>query len=419
MRQSELFFKTQADFPKDELAVNARFLIRANFIHKLMAGVYSFLPLGLKVRKKIIGIIREEMNALGANEMAMPALQPRSIWEATGRWQGSLAQIMYKFKDHSGKDIALGPTHEEVIAPLARTIIESYQELPIALYQFQTKFRDEPRAKSGILRGREFLMKDLYSFHADLDSLDEYYERVKKTYQKIFDRCGLKVFATEASGGDFSKEFSHEFMTEAEIGEDEIILCRLCNFAQNKEIAKSKHGAACPKCKSGVLDKIKAVEVGNIFKLGTKFSEAAKLSYKNKEGDLKPVVMASYGIGVDRLMGTIVETHHDAKGIIWPESIAPFKTHLLLIGVDDNALQKFGNEVYNDLVKNGVEVLYDDRDRISAGEKFFDADLIGMPWRIVISEKTFVQNKIEIKKRDEKETKFLKLQELVKFFNKQ
>ncbi len=419
MRQSALYFKTQKEFPKDELAINARLLIRANFIHKLMAGAYSLLPLGLKVKEKIIGIVREEMNALGANEIIMPALQPRSVWETTGRWQSALAQIMYQFKDHSGKELALGPTHEEVITPLAKTIIESYQDLPVALYQFQTKFRDEPRAKSGLLRGREFLMKDLYSFHADLTSLDEYYERVKKAYPIIFDRCDLKAIITEASGGDFSKEFSHEFMIEADVGEDEIIICRLCSFAQNKEITKHKAGASCPKCKAGILDKIKAIEVGNIFKLGTKFSEPAELVYKNREGAIKPVIMASYGIGIERLMGTIVEIHHDDNGIIWPRTVAPYDAHLLLIGDNDSALQKFGDEVYNNLVKNGLDVLYDDRSQISAGEKFFDADLIGMPWRIVISEKTFVQNKIEIKNRAEKETKLLKLPEAIKFLKKE
>ncbi len=413
MRQSELHFKAEKEFPKDEVSINARFLIRANFINKLMAGVYSFMPLGLMVREKIISIVREEMNALHANEILMPALHPRSVWDATKRWEGGLSEIMYQFKDHSGKEVGLGPTHEEVIAPLAKTVIESYQDLPLGMYQFQTKFRDEPRVKSGLLRGREFLMKDLYSFHTDKASLDEYYEEVKKAYKKIFERCGLKSYVTEASGGDFSKEYSHEFMVEAEAGEDEINLCRLCGYAKNKEIAEEKSGASCPKCKTGILEKVKTVEAGNIFKLGTRFSEAAGLFYKNKNGAMEPVIMASYGIGIDRLMGTIAEIYHDENGVIWPESVAPFNVHLLLIGEVTDSLQKFGNQVYNKLTREGLNLLYDDRNNVSAGEKFFEADLIGIPWRLVISDKTLIHNKIEIKKRNEKETKLLKIEELL------
>lgn len=416
MRQTELFFRTQKEFSKDEVALNARLLIRANFINKLMAGVFSFLPLGEMVRQKIIAIIREEMNELGGNEISMPALQPKAVWEQTGRWQG-LNKIMYQFKDHSGREVGLGPTHEEIVAPIAQNIVISYTDLPKFVYQIQTKFRDEPRAKSGLLRGREFTMKDLYSFHADEASLNEFYEKAKKSYEKIFERFGLKAYLTEASGGDFSKEYSHEFMVESEVGEDEIFLCRLCGFAQNKEISKLKKGGQCPKCQSGVLEKIKVIEVGNIFKLGTKFSEPIKFYYRTKKGDSKPVVMGSYGIGIERLMGTIVEVSRDERGIIWPEAVAPYKAHLLMIGEATPALQKFSDEVYNKLAKNGVEVLYDDRSQVSAGDKFFDADLIGMPWRIVVSEKTMASEKIEIKKRTEKEGKLIKLEEALKILN--
>jgi len=413
MRQSELFFRTQKEFPKDEVAENARLLIRANFIHKLMAGVYSFLPLGLKVKEKITGIVREEMNALGANELLMPALQPKSAWEATGRW-ADLAEIMYQFKDHSGREVGLGATHEEIAAVLGATAIESYADLPASFYQFQTKFRDEPRAKSGLIRGREFLMKDLYSFHADEKSLNDFYENVKKAYKKVFDRCGLKTYLTEASGGEFSSANSHEFMVESDAGEDEIFLCRLCNFARNREIAKFKARASCPQCQSGILEKIKTIEVGNIFKLGTKYSSALNFFYKDKNGKSLPVVMGSYGIGVSRLMGTIAEVFHDEKGIIWPKSVAPFSVYLVLVGEATEDLQKFGNQVYNKLAKNGVEVLYDDRLRLSAGEKFFDADLIGLPYRVILSEKTLVQEKVEVKERGEKEGKLMKPEELIK-----
>lgn len=413
MRQSTLFLKTQKDPPKDEVAVNAQFLIRANFIHKLMAGVYSYLPLGFRVREKVMNIIREEMNALGSSEMMMPALHPRSIWDATKRWEG-MEKVMYQFKDHSGREIGLGPTHEEVVAVLAKTVISSYADLPFSVYQIQTKFRDETRPKSGLLRGREFTMKDLYSFHADDVSLNEFYEESKIAYQKVFSRCGLKSYITEASGGDFSKEYSHEFMIEAEAGEDKLVLCRLCGFAQNREIAKVKDGKSCPKCESGVIDEINGIEVGNIFKLGTRFSEPVGLLYKDKNGKDKPVIMASYGIGIERLMGTIVEIYHDKKGIIWPESVAPYGVHLIRIGDGNLGLQKFADKVYSHLIKVGVEVLYDDREKVSAGEKFFDADLIGLPWRLVVSDKTTVEHKVEVKKRDEKDTRLMEIEIFIK-----
>jgi prolyl-tRNA synthetase len=419
MRQSRLFFKTQKEFPKDEVAVNAQFLIRANFVQKLMAGVYSFLPLGWRVREKVIKIIREEMNAIGSAEVLMPALHPRSVWDVTGRWKllGDERKIMYQFKDHSGREVGLGTTHEEIIAEIAKPIINSYADLPLSVYQIQTKFRDEPRAKSGILRGREFTMKDLYSFHADQASLDGFYETVQKAYEKVFKRCGLKAFTTEASGGDFSK-YSHEYMVEAEAGEDKILLCRLCGWAQNLEIAEQKSETPCPHCKSGILEKVKSIEVGNIFKLGTRYSEPVGLLFKDKEGVSKPVIMASYGIGVERVVGTVVEVHHDEKGIIWPEEVAPFQIHLLSIGEGTPELQKFADGIYNQLIDEGVEVLFDDRRGVSAGEKFFDADLVGIPWRAVVSEKTMVQDRVEIKKRSEKNTELVKIQELVKLINK-
>lgn len=413
MRQSKLFFKTQNDFPKDEVAINAKFLIRGNFVEKLMAGVFSYLPLGFRVREKIINIIREEMNAIGGVEMLMPALHPRSVWEPTGRWE-TLKKIMYQFHGADGKEVGLGTTHEEVIAAIGKNIINSYQDLPLAAYQIQTKFRNEPRAKSGVLRGREFTMKDLYSFHTDEKSLVEFYEKVKNAYKKIFKRVNLKTYITEASGGDFSKEYSHEFMVESGAGEDEIIICRLCNYSQNMEISKHKPETICLMCGNGALEKINAIEVGNIFKLGTKFSEPIGFTYKDKNGENKSVVMGSYGIGVERLMGTVVETHNDERGIIWPKVISPFTAHLLLVGGVSPKLKKFADSVYEKLMKLGVEVLYDDRENLSAGEKFFDADLIGIPYRLVISEKTFLQDKIEIKERGKKETKLVKFDELKK-----
>lgn len=412
MRQSTFFLKTQRESPKDEVAVNAQLLIRGGFINKLMAGVYTYLPLGFRVREKVMHIIREEMDAIGGNELLMPALHPRSVWDATNRWEG-LSKIMYQFKDHSGRDVGLGPTHEEIIAVISKVAIDSYADLPKAVYQIQTKFRDEPRAKSGLLRGREFTMKDLYSFHADEASLNEFYEKSKKAYINVFSRCGLKSYITQASGGDFSKEYSHEFMVESDAGEDKILLCRLCGFAKNKEIAKEKGGKQCSECGDGVLDDVSAIEVGNIFKLGTRFSEPAGLFFKDASGASKPVIMASYGIGVERLIGSVVEIHHDDVGIIWPETIAPFGVHLLSIGNVNSDLQKYADKVYNQLTKNGTDVLFDDR-KISAGEKFFDADLIGIPWRVVVSEKTLAQDMIEVKKRNEEKSKLIKIADFIK-----
>jgi prolyl-tRNA synthetase len=415
MRQSSLFLKTLREAPKDETAVNAKLLIRANFIHKLMAGVYSTLPLGFRVREKIIGILRDEMDKLGA-EMIMPALHPRSVWDATGRWEG-MAKVMYQFKDHGGREVGLGPTHEEVIAEIAKQVITSYQDLPKAIYQIQTKFRDEERPKSGLLRGREFTMKDLYSFHADTASLEEFYERAKDAYHSVFKRMGLVAHLTEASGGDFS-QYSHEFMVEAEAGEDSILLCRLCGFARNMEIAEEKKKDACPKCKEGVLEAASAIEVGNIFKLGTRFSEPVKLAFKDERGGSHPVIMASYGIGVERLIGTIAEIHHDDQGLVWPEAVAPFKVHLLAVGGEEEALRAFADGIYNDLTKKGIETLYDDRAGVSAGEKFADADLIGIPWRVVASERTRVSDKVEVKRRNESDAKLMKLSEFVALLKK-
>lgn len=417
MRQSKLFVKTRKEAPKDEVAVNAQLLIRGGFVEKIMSGVYTFLPLGFRVRENIMSIIREEMNALGSAEMLMPALHPRSLWDATGRWE-KMEKIMYQFKDHSGKEVGLGPTHEEVIASVAKAVIESYTDLPLSVYQIQTKFRDEARAKSGLLRGREFTMKDLYSFHTDTASLDIFYNDVKKAYLNIFSRCGLRSFVTEASGGDFSKEYSHEFMVEADAGEDITSLCRLCGLSQNKEIAKTKKNTQCPSCKKGVIEEVKTIEVGNIFKLGTRFSEPTKLSFKDEKGGIKPVIMASYGIGVERLMGTVVENSHDERGIVWPESIAPFSVHLVLIDGNDEAVEKFSENIYTQCIKKGIEVLFDDRRGISPGEKFFDADLIGIPWRIVVSPKTYAHKKIEIKKRSEKEARLATLEEFLKIIKK-
>jgi len=416
MRQSELFTKTLKEAPKDEVSVNAKLLTRGGFIYKNSAGVYSYLPLGWRVIEKIMNIIRQEMNAIGGQELNLPALVPKEYWDKSGRWEVEIG-FEVKGKKEKAANFVLGWTHEEVLAEIASKYVSSYEDLPFSAYQFQTKFRNEPRAKSGLLRGREFLMKDLYSFHESENDLFRYYEEVKKAYEKIFARCGLKTFYTVAAGGDFTISNTHEFQVETEAGEDEILVCRLCGFAENREVGEYNGGEPCPKCESGVLDKINAVEVGNIFPLGTKYSEAFNLKFMDKNGKSRYVVMGSYGIGLGRVMGTAVEVYHDENGVVWPESIAPFRAHLLLIGEARPELKKAGDALYNKLTRAGLDILYDDREKASAGEKFADADLIGIPWRLVVSEKTTVQDKVEVKKRSENKAKLMKIEEITKILS--
>ena len=409
MRQSVLATKTLREAPKDETSVNAILLTRAAFIDKLAAGIYSFLPLGLRVLRKIENIIREEMAAIGGQEILMPSLLPKENWDKTDRWDHFDALI--KLKAFGEKDFTLGATHEEVISPLAKKMVLSYKDLPLYLFQIQTKFRNEARAKSGLLRGREFSMKDLYSFHASQEDLDAYYQQATAAYFKIFERCGLgeKTYLTAASGGSFSK-YSHEFQAVSGAGEDTIFICDNCaNFAINKEIKAET--PACPACGGMGFSEAKAIEVGNIFKLGTKYSEPFDLKFKDQNGQEQFVIMGCYGLGPSRLMGAIAELSHDEQGLIWPESVAPYKYHLLALG-DEEAVKKAADELYNKLIAENIEVLYDDR-ALPAGQKFAEADLIGLPWRLVVSEKTLKENSVEIKKRAEKETKLLGKNELL------
>jgi len=413
MKQSQLFIKTLRQAPKDEKSINSQLLIRAGFIDKLMAGAYSFLPLGFLVLKKIENIIREEMKNISAQEILMPALHPKENWQKTKRWQE--LDVLFKFKSRDNKEYALGATHEEIVVPLAKKFINSWKDLPIFLFQIQDKFRDELRSKSGLLRGREFIMKDLYSFHLDEKDLDDYYERVSDAYFRIFERCQIaeKTYLTLASGGTFSK-YSHEFQTISLAGEDIIFVCQNCDLAVNKEIKGEIK--ECPDCGSKNFKEEKAIEVGNIFKLGTKYSQPFGLTVKDQKGVEKPVVMGCYGIGLGRLMGAIVEVWHDQKGIIWPIEVAPFTLHL--IQIENTAkVKKRAEELYQELQKKGIEVLYDDREDKSAGEKLIDCDLIGIPMRIVISERTLKENCLEIKQRDKKEVKLVKINQLSQFVN--
>lgn len=393
MLQSQLFAKTKREAPKDEEAVNAKLLIRAGFVDKLMAGVYTFLPLGLRVLNKIENIVREEMDKAGGREILMPSLHPKENWETTGRWDSFNA--LFKLKSNSGASYALGPTHEEVIYPLLKRFISSYKDLPVRVYQIQTKFRDEPRAKSGLLRGREFRMKDFYSFHESEEDRDEYYEVMKKAYFSVFRRVGIEAVWTEASGGTFSGR-SHEFQVVSESGEDTIYVCEKCRVAVNEEIIGEQK--VCPECGGKDLKKEKAIEAGNIFPLKENYARDFNLVFKDRDGKEKLVSAGCYGLGISRLMAAIVEIHNDENGIIWPEAIAPFKAHLLNLKKEKETSEK----VYESLQKNGVEVLYDDREETTAGEKFSDADLMGIPYRLVVSEKT--GKNIEVKKRSEGRT---------------
>lgn len=566
MRYSKMFGKSRHNPPCDADSVNAKYLTQAGFIEKMAAGTYYFMPLGLRVLNKVIQIVREEMNSIDGQEVLMPALIPISYWETTGR---DNVDIGFETLGHGGKRHILGWSHEEAITPLVKQHIQSYKDLPLAAYQFQTKFRNEPRAKSGILRGREFGMKDMYSFHLNEDDLDEYYDKASAAYTRVFERCGLKTHIIEASGGAFSDQISHEFSVETPIGEDTIILCEECGFAQNLEVATGKvvevsdeddelemkkvevdkkegtveedckihatdaahvlktvvfeveekglvgvvirgdlqvnetkvekyfkkklrpaskatiekaglvhgyispvnladdiglhfvadhsitnvknfvtganedkqdyvnvnigrdfviddfadfvevrEGFACPNCGDNFKE-MQAIEVGNIFKLGTKYSEAFNLKVNDKEGNLIPLVMGCYGIGTTRLVGTIVEASHDDKGIIWPKSVAPYQVHLISLG-NDETVSAGAEKLYEDLNNAGVEVLFDDREG-SPGVKFNDADLIGIPIRIVISKRTLEKDSVEWKLRVHEESKNVELsdvlQEVEKFLN--
>ncbi len=398
MKQSQLFTKTRKEAPKDEVSKNAQLLIRAGFIQKQIAGVYAFMPLGLRVMNKIIAIIREEMNSLGGQEVSMTALQDKKVWEKTGRWDDQVLDVWFKTKLKNDTELGLSTTHEEPMTLMMKDFIRSYRDLPSYPYQFQTKFRNETRAKSGIMRCREFIMKDLYSFSKDLESHNVFYEKVKKAYLSIYEKVGLgdKTYVTFSGGGSFSK-YSHEFQTITDAGEDVVYIDEAKKIAVNKEVLIDEVLAEL-KVKREDLVERKTVEVGNIFTLGTKFSNAFELTYVDETGKPAPVIMGSYGIGPGRLMGTVVETLSDEAGIIWPESIAPFKIHLISLGKEESEAEKDAVALYEELTAKGVEVLFDDRDT-RAGEKFADSDLIGIPYRIVVSDKTLASGGYELKVR--------------------
>ncbi len=411
MKYSKLFTKTRKDIPTDETAKNAQLLIRAGFIHKVMAGVYAYTPLGLKVVEHIKQIVREEMNLVDGQELIMTNLQPRETWETTGRWSDDVVDVWFKTKLKDGSEVGLAWSHEEAIIDMMKQFVNSYKDLPISVYQFQTKLRNELRAKSGIMRGREFVMKDMYSLSIDAKQHDAYYNSVIEAYNKVYDRLGLgdDTYVTFASGGAFTK-FSHEFQTVCEAGEDIIYVHRGKNIAINEEVMDDESLAQLGIARSE-LEEVKSSEVGNIFNFGTDKSEQMNFSFTNEAGDKQFIHLGSYGIGITRVMGVIAEKFSDEKGLVWPENIAPARVYLASVG-SDKAVITATDELYELLQNKNIEVLYDDRE-VRPGEKFSDADLIGIPTRVVVSAKTLEQNKFEYKLRTQNETELLTGEQLL------
>jgi prolyl-tRNA synthetase len=417
MRQSQLFTKTRKEAPSDEVSKNAQLLIRAGYIHKELAGVYSYLPLGLRVQDKIKNIVREEMDAIGCQELIMTTLQAKELWEQTDRWSDEVVDIWFKSALKAGGEIGLAWSHEEPIANMMKGYIESYKDLPIYVYQIQTKLRNELRAKSGIMRGREFVMKDAYSFCTGEDDHNRIYEAMKVAYLKVFDRIDLgeDTFVTFASGGAFT-QFSHEFQTVCEAGEDVCYINREKGVAINGEILSDASLQELGVTREE-LTEVKTAEVGNIFNFGRQKATDVGLTFRNETGEDVPVWMGSYGIGITRLMGVIVERYADERGIVWPESIAPFAVHLVGLNVDDSEIKDWTDGIYTALERRGVEVLYDDRD-LRAGEKFADSDLLGLPYRIVMSKKTKEEGKFEVVVRKTGEVLMLTEEEIYQKFAK-
>ncbi len=413
MRQSQLFTKTRKTLPADETAKNAQLLIQAGYVYKVMAGVYAYTPLGLRVLENIKHIVREEMNAVNGQEIIMSSLQRKETWEGTGRWDDETVDVWFKSKLKDDTEIGFGWSHEEAIMEMMQQFVNSYRDLPTSVYQFQTKLRNELRAKSGIMRGREFVMKDMYSLHATQEDMDVYYDKIIAAYKRCYERLGLgdSTFVTFASGGAFTK-FSHEFQTICDAGEDILYVNDDRSVAVNEEVldeAAKELGVD-----KSALKPVKSAEVGNIFKFGTEKSEKMGIYFTDKDGTQKPIYLASYGIGITRVMGVIVEKFADDKGIVWPEAVAPFAVHLVSLAKTPEEVAK-ADELYETLMIKGVEVLYDNRSDVSAGAKFADSDLIGIPTRVVLSARSLENGGVEYKKRNQTESEVLSIDQ---FLNK-
>ncbi len=405
MKYSQLFVNTQKEAPKDAETINHKLLVQAGFVDQLMAGVFTYLPLGLRVLRKIENIVRDEMETIGGQEILMPILHPSEIWKKTGGWDS--IDVLFKIKSRTDKEYALGQSEEEVVVPLVMSRVNTYRDLPIAVYQIHWKYRDELRAKSGILRGREFYMKDLYSFHENQEDFDRYYNSVKDSYKRIFEKLGLTVKITEASGGAFSKKISYEFMVLTDAGEDDILYCTNCDYCVNCEVAGDLiEGSKCKSCGHEGLKKARASEVGNVFDLGDKYGKDFDFTFSGRENEKKHPIIGCYGIGISRIMGVLVEKFHDERGITWPQNVAPFKVYLISIGKDKEALS-----LYDELESKGIEVFYDDRVNKNPGEKFADCDLMGIPYRVVLSTK-LDEGMVELKKRRESDVKNIENDEL-------
>jgi prolyl-tRNA synthetase len=412
MYWSKAFISTLKETPQEAESLSHKLLLRAGLVRMLMAGAYSYLPLGLRVLENIQKIIRQEMHACGASELLLPALQPLELWQKTGR-DKQIGEVMFKFIDRRGRNLVLGPTHEEIITDLVKGQISSYRQLPLVLYQIQTKFRDEIRPRFGLIRACEFIMKDAYSFDQDQAGLDKNYQLMYEAYKRIFFRCGLKTLITEADSGVMGGKVSHEFMAAAPLGEDMVLFCPKCKLtlACSGEKIKDQPGSGrkgeetsnfCPECHIE-MTKINTIEVGHIFKLGTKYSQSMQANFSDRSGQLQPLVMGCYGIGVSRLISAIIEQNNDTEGIIWPAGVSPFGIIILPLDVTNQEVMQAANSLYQELKANGWDVLFDDRDE-RAGVKFKDADLLGIPMQLIISVKTLAQDKIEVKLRIDKKS---------------
>lgn len=402
MLQSRLFTKTRREAPSDEASKNAQLLIRAGYVHKEMAGVYSYLPLGMRVLMKIEKIVREEMDGIGGQEIRMATLHSSEPWKRTGAWES--VDVVFKIMSRTEKEYTVGQSEEEIVTPIGKEYISSYKDLPLVVYQIGQKYRDELRAKSGVMRGREFTMKDMYSFHETQEDFDRFYAIAKEAYLRVYERCGLVAKATEASGGSFTKKLSYEFMVLTEAGEDDILFCDSCSYCANVEITPEKEGDSCTRCGKGALARAKASEVGNIFDLGQKYSKDFSLLFKTKDGSEAYPIMGCFGIGITRLMGVIAEALSDDKGLVWPESVAPFAAHLLSLNSDPVV-----EGLYAKLRDANIETLYDDRD-VRAGQKFAESDLLGIPWRIVVSPKSLEAGGVELRMRSETESRIIPIE---------
>ena len=409
MYWSQWLIPTLKEVPVGTEAMSHQLLLRAGLVNMLTSGVYSYLPMGLRVLRNIENIIREEMNACGAQELFLPCLQPLDLWKTTGRDE-VLAEIMIRFQDNRGRQMCLGPTHEEVITELVKNYVQSYRQLPMTLYQIQTKFRDELRTRFGIVRACEFIMKDAYSFDRNAAGLQQNYEKMYEAYQKIFQRCGVPVCIIEADSGAMGGDVSHEYLCPAPIGEDELAVCEGCGFSGRVELV-DKEPAVCPQC-AKALQRQPAIELGHIFQLGTKYSQAQEALFLDEDGVRKPVIMGCYGIGVSRLIAAVIEKNYDDAGIIWPKEVAPFDVEILALQPEDEAVCRLLKDYEPALEKEGLAVLIDDR-KESPGRKFADADLIGIPYRVVIGQRGLKEGCVEIKNRLTQEVIKVKVADLI------